>query len=60
MNLNDRIYCLQRTMNMSDDLRQKVHQADVLYLQDQESAAEHIINEVEVECNIRGISIYRP
>jgi hypothetical protein len=60
MNLNDRIYCLQRTMNMSDDLRQKVHQVDVLYLQDQDSAAEHIISEVEVECNTRGISIYRP
>lgn len=60
MKLDDRIYCLQKTGELPEELRQKVHNADVLYLQDQDKVAEQVINEVEAECSIRGIQIYKP
>jgi hypothetical protein len=58
--LEDRIYCLQRTTDLPADLREKVLQADILYLQYKDHEAERIVRSVEMECHSRNITIWIP
>lgn len=59
MNLDDRIYCLQQT-DLPDDLRARLVDADVAYLQDRDHTSIQIIEEIEMECQSRGIVIHVP
>jgi hypothetical protein len=58
VNLDNRIFVLKLT-KLPDDLRKKVHEADVAYLQDRDTEASLIIAEVEKACQERGIGISR-
>jgi hypothetical protein len=60
LHLDDRIYCLQRTKDLPEELRALVHEADRLYLQDKDEQSEVLVKRVESECRERGIVIYSP
>lgn len=57
--LDDRLYIL-RSSNLPDGLRSKFVEADKLFLRDQNNESEAIINEIERECSVRHISLYKP
>lgn len=58
MNLDDRIFPLQKT-NLPPDLRQLLFLADREQLQDSDEVAEAIVRMIEVECEHRGIALFR-
>jgi hypothetical protein len=60
MTLEDRIYCLQRTSELPHELRDSLMKADKAYLQNRDEEAVEIVNNIELECHARGISIYKP
>lgn len=59
MELDDRIYCLQQT-ELPDDLRAKLVDADIAYLQDRDYTATQLVSQIETECQLRGIFIFQP
>lgn len=58
--LDNRIYCLQMTMNLPNDLSALLHEADVLFLQDKDDEAEDLVSRIECDCNERGVHIFSP
>ena len=55
--LDNRIFALQKTKDLPEDLRLLLFHADTVYLQEAEEAAEYLITEIEHECQARGIRI---
>lgn len=58
MSLDNRIFALQKTKDLPEDLRLMLFHADSVFLQDKEEAAEYLVSEIERECQARGIGIY--
>lgn len=58
--IEDRIYCLQKTQDLPHELRDMLMKADKAYIQDRDSEALAIIQVIELECQTRGVTIYRP
>lgn len=56
--LDNRIFALQKTKDLPEDLRLLLFHADSVYVQDAEEAAEYLITEIERECQARGIQIF--
>lgn len=57
--LDNRLYVL-RCSNLPYDLRSKFVDADKLFLIDQDNKSEAIIIEIEHECMVKNISLYKP
>lgn len=55
--LDNRIFRLQQTKGLPDDLRAKLQQADVAFLQDRDGEAAKLVTEIEQECANRGIEL---
>ncbi|HZK53742.1 MAG TPA: hypothetical protein VFC84_06080 [Desulfosporosinus sp.] len=58
-NLDNRLYIL-RSSNLPEELRHKFVEADKLFIRDQNDECEVIINEIERECLVRNIFLYKP
>lgn len=58
ISLDNRIFALQKTKNLPEDLRLLLFHADSVNLQDAEDTAESLVSEIERECHARGIRIY--
>lgn len=56
--LDNRIFALQKTNSLTEDLRLLLFHADVAYQQDREDVAEYLISEIERECRERNIDIF--
>lgn len=56
--LDDRIFALQKTTGLPEDLRLMLFHADIVYLQDSEAAAEFLVSQIETECIERGIQVF--
>lgn len=57
ISLDNRIFALQKTKDLPDDLRLLLFHAHTVYLQDAEDAAAYLLGEIERECEVRGIRI---
>jgi len=58
VSLDNRIFALQKTKDLPEDLRLMLFHADVVYIQNSEDAAEYLVGEIERECQVRGIRIF--
>lgn len=57
--LDNRLFRLQRTPGLPPELREKLHKADVAFLQDRDAEAERMVTEIERECERLGIPLAR-
>lgn len=58
ISLDNRIFALQKTKDLPEELRVLLFHADVVHLQDAEDATECLVSEIEREYQARGIQIY--
>jgi len=59
ISLDNRLYIL-RNSNLPDDLIRKFVVADKLFLRDENDESKAVVNEIECECLIRDIPLYKP
>jgi len=59
ISLDNRLYIL-RSSNLPEDLIRKFVVADKLFLREENHESEAVVNEIEHECLVRGISLYKP
>lgn len=60
LTLDDRIYCLQRTIDLPAHLKMMLKRADICYLNMKDEAAESILSDIEHQCDLLGVSIFKP
>lgn len=58
--IDDRLYVLQNTPELPDDLKKKLHEADVAYLQDRDGECLRLLDEIENQCRKLGINLWNP
>lgn len=60
LTLDDRIYCLQRTTKLPEELANVLTVADTHYIQERDVQALELVNYLEMQCRLQNIDIYLP